>query len=706
MVTNCALPSNSRTLVRAERDTAASTRESRVKRDGSGTFRQQFRACLPAKVQLSRPAVELLSQRLRSLDLLLPLEPLLAGVLNEVDESVRCERLARAWHLTAQIAATIAWASSDDAGRRASLSACGLGNPSTAGWLQTLRYALDAEPALSAALRRPLASSAFVTALEHLCGHSLESALDVLEAMAHVPDGAMTSDQMLAGLIELLEGGGLTASGTLLVVDRIRASDSGWLVESTRMHGASPQMDDRLVPSRDADPIHEGHAYWVLPNDQFVPLFPLVAAEVTSVTVRLGWFSKLAYDNVVSYATHLSGELVLPLPADALSVIADSEALLLGVPPAASFGPDGLRRHASPFKSTLRWSAAAVLCAACVAGWGMAWVFARRVEWTQRDSRAAAERARVEHTLRVRVEQQLQASIAQIRAAPPPPREASTTPHGAETDPQLAERRARTLILATQAGHEGEALAAAIRVTGQALASGLPAQEQSLDSLATAIVSLKHSFTVHARHDGRWSSEVSSDGRRVAVADDAGRVRIWDTQRRHVVAALGHGTIDVASARFAPDGAKLVTWNSEGRGTLWDARTGRRTTDFDSSVRSVEFDSSSSRLLAAGEDGAVRVFETRNGDQTGLFQGHDGAVRSAHWSADDSRVLSIGEDGTVRVWASDTGAALQRLEPHGASVAHAEFLPGRLACHHACFDAARWRDGRDRVARCPRTEPE
>ncbi len=87
-------------------------------------------------------------------------------------------------------------------------------------------------------------------------------------------------------------------------------------------------------------------------------------------------------------------------------------------------------------------------------------------------------------------------------------------------------------------------------------------------------------------------------------------VRVWDLARRAVVSTLSGHQGPASSARFSPDGRRIVSASDDGTARLWDAASGQ---------------------------------------QVAVLQGQEGRVAWAAFSPDGTRVVTASDDRTTRI---------------------------------------------------------
>jgi WD40 repeat protein len=99
----------------------------------------------------------------------------------------------------------------------------------------------------------------------------------------------------------------------------------------------------------------------------------------------------------------------------------------------------------------------------------------------------------------------------------------------------------------------------------------------------------------------------------------------------------------------------VATASRDGAEQIWDARSGALQHQFNAlrgKILSIEFDSSSRLVVAAGASGAVVVADAAQEMPVVVLDGPQGAVMSAHFAPDSRRVVGASWDGTARVWSS------------------------------------------------------
>jgi WD40 repeat protein/tRNA A-37 threonylcarbamoyl transferase component Bud32 len=266
--------------------------------------------------------------------------------------------------------------------------------------------------------------------------------------------------------------------------------------------------------------------------------------------------------------------------------------------------------------------------------------------------------------------------------------------------------------------HPGRVSAVAVSPDGRHVAScGGP-------SLRLWEVSTGREVRTFARAPGPALRTValSPDGKRLAGADAAGGVRLWDVEGGGQLATLEGHAGAVTSVTFSPDGDLLATGGEDQAVRLWAVATGVEVPA--SSLRAggpvtgLAFDPAGTylwcatggkapvlkrwhtktgraatlshaphnpftgvalfppgRLVAGSADGTVTGFDTTSGLRVFHFRGHSGAVRCVAADPRGAWVVSGGQDGTVRVWDLRAGLEARTLRTGKASVRALAFGP-------------------------------
>ena len=215
---------------------------------------------------------------------------------------------------------------------------------------------------------------------------------------------------------------------------------------------------------------------------------------------------------------------------------------------------------------------------------------------------------------------------------------------------------------------------------------------------------------------------ITADAKKVAVGDDAGKLRIWN------VADLGNHKVPpvelppghketVEQVAFSPEDPRiLVSAGEDGRIMAWDINAGCRMQQSklqDARIYGIAI-SPEGMLASASADGHVRLFRllqanmmcskakakgNRSSDSEvpefdvipneGVLSGHGGLILAVAFDPAGDHVASAGQDGSIRIWMRNTGSfSLAQLELDSKS-------PGRVTAVAVSPDATSVAAGND-----------
>lgn len=171
--------------------------------------------------------------------------------------------------------------------------------------------------------------------------------------------------------------------------------------------------------------------------------------------------------------------------------------------------------------------------------------------------------------------------------------------------------------------------------------------------------------------------EFDRSGTRLLVTAEV-QGQVWDTiSGRPVGAPIAHRDF-IESARFSPDGQRIVTAARDRRVQVWSATSGRPEGPpiLDAGLASyAEFSPDGERILVATRSHEAFVITARTRQAVGPRMRHRGGVTHATFSGDGTRLVTASEDQTARIWAPGLPEPLVHTLPHRARVSRAAFSP-------------------------------
>ncbi|RKY21747.1 MAG: hypothetical protein DRQ55_03120, partial [Planctomycetota bacterium] len=183
--------------------------------------------------------------------------------------------------------------------------------------------------------------------------------------------------------------------------------------------------------------------------------------------------------------------------------------------------------------------------------------------------------------------------------------------------------------------------------------------------------------------------DLSPDGTRLLVGDDAGRITLWDLGSRRSVSEYtpSDAPITLLVAHWAT--GRAFSGDSDGRLYLWSLQGSEAPVllhEYPATVSVHSALSNDGTRLATfswhadeSADAVAHVWDTSNGHLLHSLAGHAAPLRSADFSDDTARLATGSEDGSARVWDLERGETLASLG-HPGQVLDVDFgADGQLA---------------------------
>jgi WD40 repeat protein len=192
-----------------------------------------------------------------------------------------------------------------------------------------------------------------------------------------------------------------------------------------------------------------------------------------------------------------------------------------------------------------------------------------------------------------------------------------------------------------------------------------------------------------------FSARFSPDGTKVLTGSTDGHARLWNTATRQEIsleAPLTHPHVDVWSAAFIPpDGKRAVTACGDGAARLWDLETGRMIGEplrhSNNEMFLMALSPDGSELFTVTRDRLVKRWRVPSGEPVGSPLEHESRVTMLLVHPKDGRIVTGTVEGQLRVWTPDGKGGYRPivLPPPGAAV-----RPGAISPNGRFLAVATW----------------
>jgi WD40 repeat protein len=174
--------------------------------------------------------------------------------------------------------------------------------------------------------------------------------------------------------------------------------------------------------------------------------------------------------------------------------------------------------------------------------------------------------------------------------------------------------------------------------------------------------------------EGVSSARFLPDGRRVLSASLDGTLRLWDVAGAKEIRQFRGHTNWIGNLCVSPDGKRALSSSLDRTIRMWDVETGRELWKFEADAftgRTGFSPDGKWALAASGQDtangvsfvgGKVRLWDAASGRELRTFGGEEALVMSIAFSPDSELIATGDTKDTIRIWNRSTGKLISQFQ--------------------------------------------
>lgn len=173
------------------------------------------------------------------------------------------------------------------------------------------------------------------------------------------------------------------------------------------------------------------------------------------------------------------------------------------------------------------------------------------------------------------------------------------------------------------------------------------------------------------------SAKFSPDGRRVVIASDDNIVKIWDVKTGNVVRSLEGHTDPVIDANYSTNGNYIVTnGGNDMTARIYNATTGDLIDSLEhhtAYITTAIFSPNGQTVLTSSFDKTAKIWDIKTRRLINSLVGHTNRVNFATFSPNGAMIITTSDDKTAKIWNAKSGKLLYSLIGHTKPVISANF---------------------------------